>query len=51
MSKSQAIATVIKYIITNELYSFQSLSEETQKKLVGAYGPSFGKQVNKGLGF
>ena len=51
MSLSQAVITVVEYIIANELYSFQSLSEETQDKLIGAYGPNFGQQVNINLGF
>ena len=50
MSMNQAAIAVTEYIITNELYSFQSLSEETQDKL-GAYGPNFGQQVNINLGF
>ena len=51
MSLSQAVITVVEYIIANELYSFQSLSEETQAKLICAYGPNFGQQVNLSLGF
>ena len=51
MSMNQAPIAVTEYIITNELYSFQSLSEETQDKLIGAYGPNFGQQVNINLGF
>ena len=51
MSKSQAIITVVKYIIENELYSFKSLSDNAQKRLIDAYGPTFEEQVNKGLGF
>ena len=51
MSKSQAVITVIEYIIENELYNFKSLSENAQEKLIDAYGPTFEEQVNKGLGF
>ena len=51
MSLSQAVITVVEYIIANELYNFQSLSEEAQKRLVSVYGPNFGKQVNISLGF
>ena len=51
MSLSQAVITVVEYIIANELYNFQSLSEETQSKLISVYGPNFGQQVNLSLGF
>lgn len=51
MSKSQAIITVVEYIISNELYNFQSLSMETQERLTTTYGSNFETQVNKELGF
>lgn len=50
MSLSQAVITVINYIIENELYSFKSLSDNAQQRLIEAYGPTFGEQVNRGLG-
>ena len=51
MSLSQAVITVVEYIISNELYNFQSLSMETQKRLTTTYGSNFETQVNKELGF
>ena len=51
MSLSQAVITVVEYIISNELYNFQSLSMETQERLTTAYGSNFKLQVNKALGF
>lgn len=44
-----AVKMVIDYIVTNGLYSFQSLAEETQTKLLSAYGASFEGKVNAGL--
>lgn len=51
MSLSQAVITVVEYIISNELYNFQSLSMETQERLTTTYGSNFETQVNKELGF
>ena len=51
MSLSQAVNTVVEYIVSNELYNFQSLSMETQERLTTAYGSNFELQVNKTLGF
>ena len=51
MSLSQAVNTVVEYIISNELYDFQSLSMEAQERLTTAYGSNFETQVNKELGF
>ena len=51
MSLSQAVITVVEYIISNELYNFQSLASETKKRLINAYGSNFETQVNKELGF
>lgn len=45
----KAVGMVIEYIITNGLYNFQSLAEETQAKLISAYGKGFEKKVNAGL--
>lgn len=44
-----ATIMVAKYIITMGLYNFQSLSEETKKKLIHAYGKNFGARVNAKL--
>lgn len=51
MSLNQAVNTVVEYIISNELYNFQSLSIETQERLTTTYGSNFETQVNKELGF
>ena len=51
MSLSQAVITVVEYIVSNELYNFQSLSIETQERLTTTYGSNFETQVNKELGF
>ena len=51
MSLNQAVITVVEYIISNELYNFQSLSMETQERLTTTYGSNFETQVNKELGF
>lgn len=44
-----AVAMVVEYIVTSGLYSFKSLAEETQQKLIGAYGKDFESQVNAQL--
>lgn len=49
MSKIQAIQTVAKYIVENELYNFKSLSDEAQKRLKTAFGSTFEIEVNKQL--
>ena len=51
MSLNQAVSTVVEYIVSNELYNFQSLSVEAQERLTTAYGSNFELQVNKTLGF
>ena len=51
MSLNRAVVTVVEYIISNELYNFQSLSMETQERLTTTYGSNFETQVNKELGF
>lgn len=48
---SKAIIMVVEYIVSNELYNFQSLATETQERLKKAYGSNFETQVNKALGF
>ena len=48
---SKAVFMVVEYIVSNELYNFQSLSMETQERLMTAYGSNFKLQVNKALGF
>lgn len=48
---SKAVFMVVEYIISNELYNFQSLTNETQERLIEAYGSNFEVQVNKALGF
>lgn len=48
---SKAVFMVVEYIITNELYNFQSLANETQERLIQAYGSNFEAKVNKELGF
>lgn len=44
-----AIGMVVDYIISLGLYSFKSLSDETQNKLEKTYGKDFGKKVNAQL--
>ena len=51
MSLNQAVVTVVEYIISNELYNFQSLASETKERLINAYGSNFETKVNKELGF
>lgn len=48
---SKAVFMVVEYIISNELYNFQSLASETQERLISAYGSNFEAKVNKELGF
>ena len=44
-----AVAMVVEYIVSCGLYNFKSLAEETQQKLVNAYGKDFETQVNNRL--
>jgi hypothetical protein len=44
-----AVATVTKYILEMGLYSFQSLSDETQERLEKSYGTDFGSKVDAQL--
>lgn len=46
---STAVSMVVEYIVTTGLYSFKSLAEETQQKLINAYGAEFEHQVNAQL--
>lgn len=46
---STAVGLVVEYIVTNGLYSFKSLAEETQQKLISAYGEKFEEKVNSQL--
>ena len=46
VSTAKAVAMVVNFIQENELYSFQSLAEETQAKLIGTYGQAFETAVN-----
>ena len=48
---SKAVFMVVEYIISNELYNFQSLTSETQERLISAYRSNFEAKVNKELGF
>lgn len=48
---SKAVFMVVEYIVSNELYNFQSLANETQERLIKAYGSNFEVKVNKALGF
>ena len=48
---SKAVFMVVEYIISNELYNFQSLASETQERLISAYGSNCEAKVNKELGF
>lgn len=48
---NKAVLMVVEYIISNELYDFQSLSMKAQERLTTAYGSNFELQVNKTLGF
>ena len=48
---SKAVFMVVEYIISNELYNFQSLASETKERLINAYGSNFETKVNKELGF
>jgi hypothetical protein len=44
-----AVVMVIDYILSAGLYSFKSLAEETQAKLIEAYGKDFENKVNAQL--
>ena len=44
-----AIKMVVEFIQENELYNFQSLTENTQEKLLNTYGSNFESQVNSCL--
>ena len=44
-----AVKLVVEYIVSTGLYSFKSLAEETQEKLISAYGLEFESQVNAQL--
>lgn len=46
---SMAVKMVVEFIQENELYSFQSLAEDTQEKLLDTYGSSFESKVNSCL--
>ncbi len=46
---SSAVFMVAEFIIKNELYNFKSLAEETQQKLINAYGKGFEQEVNQRL--
>ena len=48
-SVNKAIGMVVEYIVYCGLYNFKSLAEETQQKLVSAYGADFEHQVNARL--
>ena len=47
---NKAVLAVARYIISNELYSFKSLSDKTQERLVKRYGSKFEIDVNKAIG-
>ncbi len=44
-----AVGMVIDYIVSAGLYSFKSLADETQSKLIEAYGEDFENKVNARL--
>ena len=46
---STAVGLVVEYIVTTGLYNFKSLSEETQQKLIGAYGEDIENHINAQL--
>lgn len=46
---NMAVGMVVEYIVTAGLYNFKSLAEETQQRLINAYGTSFESQVNARL--
>lgn len=48
-SINTAVIMVVDYIVSAGLYSFKSLAEETQQKLISAYGANFEHQVNAKL--
>lgn len=45
----KAVDMIVDYINENGLYDFNSLSDETQKKLTEAYGKYIGFHVNNKL--
>lgn len=48
---TSAVIMVVEFIVEHELYNFKSLAEETQERLISAYGSSFEQRVNQSLGF
>ena len=48
--KIKAIGIVVNFIRENELYSFKSLAESTQQKLINTYGTDIEVKVNMSLG-
>lgn len=46
---NKAVGMVVEYIVATGLYSFKSLAEETQQKLIDAYGADFEHRVNAQL--
>lgn len=50
VSALSAVAMVVDYIIQADLYNFKSLSEETQARLLNAYGSDFEQKVDCCLG-
>ena len=44
-----AVIMVVDYIVSAGLYNFKSLAEETQQRLINAYGAGFENQVNARL--
>lgn len=48
--KIRAVAMVVNFIRENELYSFKSLAESTQQRLINAYGTDIETNVNMSLG-
>ena len=44
-----AVSLVVDFIVSTGLYNFKSLADETQAKLISAYGESFENQVNAQL--
>lgn len=48
-SFENAVSMVANYIVSNDLYNFQSLSEDSQQKLISAYGKEIESCVNAQL--
>lgn len=48
-SKNKAVGMVVEYIVAYGLYSFSSLTDDTQERLTKAYGEGFKDQVNAQL--